>query len=121
MVDIRRLLGTLYSSKARISGDSSDRREGWMPVEGEEIAMDELGTAEQAAAALRLTLKTLQDWLRASTLMGCKVGRPCRVGWKRTLRHSSRCRMWCTQEENAKPASEQTLVVSFGIRTIHLR
>jgi excisionase family DNA binding protein len=41
--------------------------------------MDELFTAEQAAALLQLRPNTLKDWLRAGKLPGCKLGRGGRV------------------------------------------
>ena len=41
--------------------------------------MHELLTAEQAAATLQLSPKTLKGWLRAGKLTGCKIGRQWRV------------------------------------------
>ena len=41
--------------------------------------MDALLTAEQAAATLQLSPKTLKGWLRAGKLTGCKIGRQWRV------------------------------------------
>jgi excisionase family DNA binding protein len=41
--------------------------------------MDDLLTAEQAAAILQLSPKTIKDWLRAGKLTGCKIGRVWRV------------------------------------------
>jgi excisionase family DNA binding protein len=41
--------------------------------------MDDLLTAEQAAAILQLSPKTIKDWLRAGKLTGCKIGRAWRV------------------------------------------
>jgi excisionase family DNA binding protein len=41
--------------------------------------MYELLTAEQAAATLQLSPKTIKDWLRAGKLTGCKIGRRWRV------------------------------------------
>jgi len=41
--------------------------------------MNELLTAEQAAATLQLSPKTIKGWLRAGKLMGCKIGRQWRV------------------------------------------
>jgi excisionase family DNA binding protein len=41
--------------------------------------MDELFTAEQVAAILQLSPKTIKDWPRAGKLRGCKMGRVWRV------------------------------------------
>ena len=41
--------------------------------------MDDLFTAEQVAAILQLSPKTIKDWLRAGKLPGCKIGRVWRV------------------------------------------
>ena len=41
--------------------------------------MRELLTAEQAAATLHLSPKTVKGWLRAGKLTGCKIGRQQRV------------------------------------------
>jgi excisionase family DNA binding protein len=41
--------------------------------------MDDLLTAEQAAAILQLSPKTIKDWLRAGKLTGCKIGRVWRL------------------------------------------
>jgi excisionase family DNA binding protein len=41
--------------------------------------MDELFTAEQVAAILQVSPKTVKDWLRAGKLTGCKIGRLWRV------------------------------------------
>ena len=41
--------------------------------------MRELLTAEQAAAALQLSPKTIKGWLRAGKLTGCKMGHQWRV------------------------------------------
>src|SRR6266850_3126984 len=43
------------------------------------VAMHELLTAEQAAATLQLSPKTIKGWLRAGKLTGCKIGRQWRV------------------------------------------
>jgi excisionase family DNA binding protein len=41
--------------------------------------MNALLTAEQAAATLQLSTKTIRGWLRAGNLTGCKIGRQWRV------------------------------------------
>jgi len=41
--------------------------------------MHALLTAEQAAATLQLSPKTIKGWLREGKLTGCKIGRQWRV------------------------------------------
>jgi excisionase family DNA binding protein len=41
--------------------------------------MNELFTAEQIAAILQVSRKTIKDWLRTGKLSGCKTGRLWRV------------------------------------------
>jgi excisionase family DNA binding protein len=41
--------------------------------------MEELLMAEQVAAILQVSPKTIKDWLRACKLPGCKIGRLWRV------------------------------------------
>jgi excisionase family DNA binding protein len=68
--------------------------------------MDELLTTEQAAAILQLTPKTINDWLRAGKLMGCKIGRVWRVRQADLEAFIWASRMLYGREENTKPLQE---------------
>jgi excisionase family DNA binding protein len=61
--------------------------------------MDELFTAEQIAAILQVSPKTIKDWLRAGKLSGCKIGRLWRVKAADLEGFIQASRRWCGQEE----------------------
>ena len=63
--------------------------------------MDDLLTAEQAAAILQLSPKTVKDWLRAGKLTGCKIGRFWRVKAADLEAFVQASRRWCGGEEPA--------------------
>jgi excisionase family DNA binding protein len=71
--------------------------------------MDDLLTAEQAAATLQLSPKTLKGWLRAGKLTGCKIGRLWRVREADLAAFIQASRMLRVREENAKPLKQQFL------------
>jgi excisionase family DNA binding protein len=65
--------------------------------------MDELLTTEQAAAILQLTPKTIEDWLRAGKLAGCKMGRVWRLKEADLEAFIRESRMLHGGEESAEP------------------
>jgi excisionase family DNA binding protein len=65
--------------------------------------MDDLLTAEQAAAILQLSVKTIKDWLRAGKLPGCKIGRFWRVKSGDLEAFIQASRQWHGRQEPADP------------------
>jgi excisionase family DNA binding protein len=69
--------------------------------------MDELLTAEQAAAILQLSPKTIKDWLRAGKLPGCKIGRLWRVKPEDLEAFIQASHRWHGREEPADPRNDR--------------
>ena len=69
--------------------------------------MDDLLTAEQAAAILQLSPKTIKDWLRAGKLPGCKIGRVWRIKEADLEAFVQASRILRGREENADPLKER--------------
>jgi excisionase family DNA binding protein len=65
--------------------------------------MDDLFTAEQVAALLQLSPKTIKDWLRAGKLPGYKIGRAWRVRQEDLEAFIQGGRTWRGSEEEADP------------------
>jgi excisionase family DNA binding protein len=68
--------------------------------------MDDLLTAEQAAAILQLSPKTIKDWLRAGKLTGCKIGRLWRVRPADLEAFIQASRRWHAGEAQADPRKD---------------
>jgi excisionase family DNA binding protein len=55
--------------------------------------------AEQVAAILQVSPKTIKDWLRAGKLPGCKIGRLWRVKAADLEGFIQASRRWCGRAE----------------------
>ena len=69
--------------------------------------MDDLLTAEQAAAILQLSPKTVKDWLRAGKLTGCKIGRFWRIKPADLEAFIQASRLWRGKEGPADPRKDR--------------
>jgi excisionase family DNA binding protein len=68
--------------------------------------MHDLFTAEQVAAILQLSPKTIKDWLRAGKLPGYKIGRVWRVRQEDLEAFIQGARAWRGSE--AAPSQDRT-------------
>jgi excisionase family DNA binding protein len=68
--------------------------------------MHDLFTAEQVAAILQLSPKTIKDWLRAGKLPGYKIGRVWRVRQADLETFIQGARAWRGSEAQADPRQE---------------
>jgi excisionase family DNA binding protein len=69
--------------------------------------MDDLLTAEQAAAILQLSPKTIKDWLRAGKLTGFKMGRRWRIKPTDLEAFIQASRQWPGSEARTTPVKDQ--------------
>jgi excisionase family DNA binding protein len=93
--------------EVRLAGYGREAQVRRPPAEDKRVAMDDLLTAEQAAAILQLSPKTIKDWLRAGKLTGCKIGRLWRVKPADLEAFIQASRRWHGGEAQADPRKDR--------------
>ena len=99
--------GTSRSPEVRRAGERWEAQTGRSLAEGVRAAMDDLLTAEQAAAVIQLSPKTIKDWLRAGTLTGCKIGRRWRIKPADLEAFVQASRRWPASEAHANSVKDR--------------
>ena len=100
-------IGTERLPEVRLAGYGREAQTRRSPAEEKRAAIDDLLTAEQAAAILQLSPKTIKDWLRAGKLTGCKIGRLWRVRPADLEAFIQASRRWHTGEAQADPRKDR--------------